>query len=278
MRVAVLGCRGSTPATGPEFVRYGGDTSSLAVTRAGQARPGLVLDAGTGVSRLGDLLDGEPFRGAVLLTHLHWDHTHGLPFSPALDHEDAEVGPLPPRPGRPAGGAGPGDRPPHFPIAPDGLRGRWRFHGLDEGDHEIAGLRVTAREIPHKGGRTFGYRIEDGAAALAYLPDHAPGEPGSGPDGLGEITAGVAALCSAADLLVHDAQHLAAEWPPRAFLGHSSVEYAVDLARRMGAGRLVLFHHDPRRTDAELDGLGEQMAGSRVDTVVAVQGTTLQAG
>src|SRR5438128_11436013 len=79
VRLFICGVRGSTPSPGPQFVRYGGNTSCVALAENGQA-PRLVLDAGTGLQRLSPLLDGRPFRGSILLGHLHWDHTHGLPF------------------------------------------------------------------------------------------------------------------------------------------------------------------------------------------------------
>jgi phosphoribosyl 1,2-cyclic phosphodiesterase len=261
MRIDILGCRGSTPATGATFSRYGGDTSCVAVTPGGEAAPSLLLDAGTG---LVDLNAAQPFRGAILLTHLHWDHTHGLPFSPAVDHHDAEIDLYLPAQGDPVEVLSRAIGPPHFPITPLQLRGRWRFHGLDDGEHEIAGFRVTAREITHKGGRTFGYRLDDGTTTLAYLPDHAPGRPGSGPIGLGEIGPHVVALVGGVDVLIHDAQHLAREWPEKAFLGHATVEYAVDVAQRMDVARLMLFHHDPGRTDDELDAITHEYADAGV--------------
>ena len=253
MRAHILGCRGSTPATGAEFARYGGDTSSVAVS-AGGGPPSLVLDAGTGLQRLSDVLGDAPFRGILLLTHLHWDHTHGLPFAAAVDNPDAEVDLfLPAQGGDPESLLARAMGPPHFPIRPSQLRGIWRFHALEPGTHRFDEFAVTAAEIPHKGGRTYGYRIDGDGKTLTYMPDHAPGRPASGPHGLGEIHPAARDLAEGADILVHDSQHLAAEWPERAFLGHATVEYALDLGERAGATRLVLFHHDPKRTDAELD-------------------------
>ena len=88
MRLLVCGVRGSTPAPGPEFVRYGGNTSCVAVLADEDERPRVVLDAGTGLARLSRALDGAPFVGTILLGHLHWDHTHGLPFFPAGNRAD----------------------------------------------------------------------------------------------------------------------------------------------------------------------------------------------
>ena len=243
MDVTILGCRGSTPATGAAFARYGGDTSSVAVARAGEA-PALVLDAGTGLHRLSEPLEDQPFRGSILLTHLHWDHTHGLPFARSVDREDAEVDLyLPAQDGDPLEVLSRAMSPPHFPITPTQLRGTWRFHALEAGKHTIAGFEVLADDVPHKGGRTFGYRITHDDSSLAYIPDYwldaATDEPTDLVDGVG--------------LLLHDSQHTAAEMREKAFLGHSSIEYTVGLAERRRVERLALFHHDPRRTDDEID-------------------------
>lgn len=254
MEVTVLGCRGSTPVSGPEFDRFGGDTSSVAVARTGEG-PELVLDAGTGLRNIGRLLGEEPFRGSILLTHLHWDHTHGLPFTPSLDRADAEVDLyIPAQGGDPLEVLSRAIGPPHFPITPASFHGRWRFHAIEAGHHEIAGFEVLATDVCHKGGRTFGYRVTDGESALGYIPDYWLAEATTEPT---ELVAGV-------DLLVHDAQHLASEMESRAHLGHSSVEYVVDLAARHGVGQTVLFHHDPRRTDAELDQISSRFRGIQV--------------
>ncbi len=263
MEITILGCRGSTPATGADFDRYGGDTSAVAVARNGEA-PTLVLDAGTGLHRLAGLLGGQPFRGSILLSHLHWDHTHGLPFAPAVDNEDACVDLYLPAQGQePLELLSRAIGPPHFPIAPDGLRGRWRFHTLEPGMYRIAGFEVLAADVVHKGGRTFGYRVSDGAASVAYIPDYWQRAGGSEP---AELVGGV-------DLLLHDAQHLDTELGAKGFLGHSSVEYAVALAVRNQVGRLGLFHHDPARTDAEIDAIVASVGDRGVDVCAAAAGS-----
>lgn len=90
MRIHVGGCRGSTPASGSSFARYGGHTSCVAIARPGEPAR-LVLDAGTGLCRLSPFLADGVFRGVILLSHLHWDHTHGPPFFSAGDDPAAEV-------------------------------------------------------------------------------------------------------------------------------------------------------------------------------------------
>jgi ribonuclease BN (tRNA processing enzyme) len=152
--------------------------------------------------------------------------------------------------------------PPHFPIGPSGLRGSWTFHSVEEGGLRTGGFEVLAREIPHKGGRTFGYRVTapDGAR-LAYLPDHQPSRLGPGLHGFGPVHDAALALVSGVDLLVHDAQYTAEEFPRMHHLGHSAIDYAVELARAADVGRLLAFHHAPTRTDLDLDALADDFAG-----------------
>ena len=279
MRVTFCGVRGSTPAPGPDFVRYGGHTSCVALAHDGE-RPTLLLDGGTGLMRVTDLLGATPFHGTLLIGHLHWDHTHGIPFFRSGNAHGSRVDVLIPQqePGRPGDAHATLARcfsPPHFPVEPRELGGGWTFDEIAEGTRELEGFEVTARQIPHKGGRTFGYRVSHGGTTLAYLSDHSPTSVGPGPDGLGERHESALALARDADLLVTDAQHLASQFPDVAFLGHASVEYDVELAVEAGVRTLVLFHHDPWRTDDQVDevlALARERAAGRVEVVAAHEG------
>lgn len=260
MRVYVCGVRGSTPAPGPAFVRYGGHTSSVALAHDG-GDPTLVLDAGTGIRRLTDLTSGRPFVGSILLSHLHWDHTTGLPFSRVLDMPESRVDVYLPDQGDDRAAVdvlGRAMSPPHFPIDPMGMRGTWSYVGLPPGHHVIDAFEVLARDIPHKGGRTFGYRVTDGRHTVAYLSDHWPITLGPGPEGLGEYHEAALELCDQADLVLHDSQYTGEELPGRATFGHSAIEYGIALCEKAGARRLLMFHHDPSRTDDEIDELTER--------------------
>jgi phosphoribosyl 1,2-cyclic phosphodiesterase len=272
MRAYFCGTRGSTPVSGAGQLHYGGHTSCIALAHSGEP-PTIVLDAGTGLQQLSLVLHGEPFRGSLLLSHLHWDHTHGMPFfrSGALPGSRVDVY-LPEQGVEPEELLARAISPPHFPIRPKQLGDGWTFNAIEPGHYEFEGFSVDALEIPHKGGRTFGYRLSDGSGTLAYLPDHNPISLGPGPDGIGVFHDAAVMLSEDADLLVHDSQHTAAELPRLAFLGHSAVEYAVALAQRANARQFALFHHDPWRTDAEIDALVAQYAAAPVRVFAAHDG------
>ncbi|HEX2152591.1 MAG TPA: MBL fold metallo-hydrolase [Acidimicrobiia bacterium] len=275
MKIHVCGSRGSTPTPGRDFCRYGGHTSSIAISR--DDRPDLLLDAGTGIRRVTRLLGDRPFEGSILLGHLHWDHTHGLPFFAAGDRPDARVDLyIPEQDGTVEDTLATFMAPPHFPIGPTDLHGNWRFLHLPEGTHRIEGYEVTAREVPHKGGRTFGYRISDGHVTVAYLSDHHPTSFGAGPEGYGPYHEAAVTLAREADLLIHDAQYLDDEWPTRSHFGHSTPGYAIGLAREAGARRLMMFHHDPARTDDDLDILATQWSKTEeLNVITAMEGETI---
>jgi phosphoribosyl 1,2-cyclic phosphodiesterase len=261
VRVSFCGVRGSTPVSGPEFTRIGGHTSCVAISN-GEAPPSLVLDAGTGLQTLARAFGGHAFRGTILLTHLHWDHVQGLPFFPPADRDDAEVTLVQPAQGDPLTTLARVMSPPHFPITPDGLRGNWKHVGIEAGEHGFGDFRVLARDVQHKGGRAFGYRVSTDAASLAYVPD-----------ALDANDAAILELAHDVDCFVRGAPFLAAESERADDFGHGTVEHAVETARRASARRLVLTHHAPARTDDEVDEIA-QHAGAEA----ACDGMTIDLG
>lgn len=271
MRVACLGARGSTPSPGDEFLGVGGHTCCLALAPEGGPYE-LVLDAGTGARELARLLGGAPFRGTVILTHLHWDHVMGLPFSRALVDPDARVRLCVPASGDPATLLERMISPPFFPVTIDDLPGEWRVEPLEEGSMEVGGFTLTAREIPHGGGRTFGLRVDDGTASIAYMPDHDPRIEGPGAEGLGVASEAALDLARDVDLLVHDSHWSASEIEGRPTAGHASAEFALALGRSAGARRLWLFHHHPDRTDDGVQALASALDPDGIEVTVARSG------
>ncbi len=277
MRIHLCGVRGSTPAPGADFLRYGGHTSCVALAHDDAAVPMLILDAGTGIRTVTDLLGGQPFAGTILLTHLHWDHVHGLPFFGAGDRGDAHVKLLLPDQEDGAEAESVLERamsPPHFPMVPAQLGGSWSFETIAPGEETREGFSVLTREIPHTGGRTFGFRVSDGHSVVAYMPDHGPTALGPGPDGQGEYHPAALELADGADFLIHDSQLLSsAELASEGRFGHATADYAAELGRRAGVRQVVLFHHRPDRTDDALDRLADGLADG---VVPAVQGAVLE--
>lgn len=267
MRLTFLGVRGSTPSPGPDFVRYGGHTSCVVVAPDTSSAPVLALDAGTGIRSLTALLEGAAFDGSIMLSHLHWDHVQGIPFFAAGDRDDSRVDLyIPDEDGRSGFDLlSQMMSPPSFPITPAGLKGHWTFNALPATPLTVEGFDVLPFDVAHKGGRTFGYRVEVGGTSFAYVPDHAP-------------AAGVADEAMAAlegvDVLIEDAQFLADERPRAVDYGHATIDEAINLAEKVNAKSLVLFHHGPHRTDDALDRIREQFCGTGFASV-AFEGMVL---
>lgn len=274
LNVTFYGVRGSTPCACPANRRYGGNTSCVALETPG-ALP-LVLDLGTGLRFWGERLplDGT-FRGAALVTHVHWDHVQGLPFFAPADRAGARFDIYGPVTDGLTLGAAFDDfmRPPFFPVSTRDLRGDVVFHDLGDTDLAIGEAKVRARPVPHVGA-TNGYRVELGSASVAYVSDHQ--QPFDGSD---RISDEVLELCEGVDLLIHDAQYTPAEFALKTHWGHCTFEFAVAVARESGARALAFFHHDPDRGDDELD---ELVARARVDApcevMAAYEGLTLSLG
>jgi len=280
MRVRFWGTRGSIAKAGPSTVRYGGNTSCVEVrSHAGTL---VVLDCGTGAHGLGHALAKArttPYRGYILITHTHWDHIQGFPFFAPLFIQGDEWDIYAPRGLREsirdtlAGQM----QYTYFPISLEQFAATVRYHDLVEGVFTIGDVRVTARYLNHAA-LTLGYRLEADGVTVVYATDHEPhshtlagggGEPPAGEDRRHvEFLAG-------ADLLIHDAQYTAAEFPAKVGWGHSTVESVVVLARAAGARRLALFHHDPLRDDEAVDRLvvaARRQAGAALDVFAAAEG------
>ncbi|MDT4913644.1 MAG: hypothetical protein QOC66_2772 [Pseudonocardiales bacterium] len=220
------------------------------MVNGGTAAPQLVLDAGTGLSALSELLNGAAFTGRIVLSHLHWDHVQGLPFCRSIDRPDAQVTlhvPVASPAEDPVELLARGFSPPHFPIGPEGLLGDWQFQPLTAGEVDET---ITVAPIAHKGGIAFGTRVTLDDATLAYLPDHALHRDTSASDRLAAC-----GLVQGADLLLHDGQFLAVEEDVAIAYGHATIEEVLRLADECRVGAVSLTHHGPARTDDQLDAL-----------------------
>ncbi|MHC1752061.1 MBL fold metallo-hydrolase [Humidesulfovibrio sp.] len=257
MRVRCWGARGSIPVSGPEFLRYGGDTSCLEVRSANNGL--LILDAGTGIRALGcELARQGCLDATLLLSHYHWDHIQGLPFFKLLYNPQATL--------RLGGSRGARAelprvlsralRPPLFPVPFDKVPAHIEPLYFEGEALRVGSLliRRIAASHPNKGA---GFRIEENGASLVYLTDNELALRHRG--GLG--FADYVAFCNGANLLIHDAEYLPEEYPQRRGWGHSHIEDAARLAREAGVTTLGLFHHNQERSDADLDALLERCRG-----------------
>ena len=253
MIVTLWGTRGSVASSGPETVEYGGNTSCVELR--GDDGTLIVLDAGTGIRRLGQAIDPAVERIDLLLSHLHMDHIQGLGFFAPLFRSDLAVhiwGPA---------SATESLRarlirylsPPLFPVRLRDLPARVELHDVPVEPFQVGCLTVTGQTVIHPG-PTVGYRIADERATVTYIPDHEPALGAREFPGPRAWTSGLD-LAAGADLLIHDAQYTPTEYAGRVGWGHSRVSDALILARLADARRLVTFHHDPDHDDAELERL-----------------------
>jgi diguanylate cyclase (GGDEF)-like protein len=282
--VRFWGTRGSIASPGDSTARYGGNTSCVEV-RAGDGTV-IVLDCGTGARELGLHLVRtlpSPMRLHLFIGHTHWDHIQGFPFFVPAFLPGSELNvyaPLGFQQSLEEAMAGQMEYS-YFPVKLRDLRSRIHFTELEEGFFRVGDVLVETQYLNHTA-PTIAYRMSSGGATVAYVTDHEPfwkSEDGilHHPGDQRHI-----AFMRGADLVIHDAQYTHAEYANRLGWGHSTIEYATDVALAAGVKRLALFHHDPGHDDVEMDQL-ETEAKMRVkdcrgvlDVFAAREGLELQ--
>lgn len=271
--VRIWGARGSIPSPGPETVRYGGNTPCIEV-RCG--RELMILDAGSGIRKLGISLENEqPLQATILFSHLHWDHIQGFPFfRPAfvpenrfqiyakrqlnMTVESLMAGQM---------------NYPHFPKSLDDMAAHITFHEFDHGDKiQIGEARVTCAPANHPDG-CIAFRIEYKNRALVYATDTEHFEC---------VDPVLQRLCCGADCLIYDAMFTDEEYlgingqRSHAGWGHSTWQEGVRLARAAGVRCLVLFHHDPSHNDEFISQVETEARAIFPQTFAAYEGLTFE--
>lgn len=275
MKIRFWGVRGSFAMCGEDYLRYGGNTSTVEVIGADDGR--LLIDLGTGATELAKhLMRGAFGQGQghlpILLSHTHLDHIQGLPFFTPFFIKGNQIRIL---------GAEPTDT-----SLEDTLQNQLNPHysplyGLENLAAGVAveavppnsalaveGFDITAIAVPHGNMDALAFRVAEGGKTAVYISDVE--YPDSGP------TDEVLALAHDADILIHDAMYTDEEYRTRRGWGHSPVSAAIDVAERAGVGQLVLFHHNPDATDDAIDAIVAQ-ARERTDVplLAAAEGLTI---
>ena len=251
MRITCWGSRGSIPVSGPEFNRYGGDTTCLEIRTVNDDI--IIVDAGTGIRPLGNKLFRENRRRFnFLFTHAHWDHLMGFPFFKPLYRENVELlmykCPFP-------------DRyvtkmissvmaPPHFPLRFSDLKAQIIYMDACPTRFAVGSVEITPIALNHPN-FGLGYKFCENGRSFVFLTDNElkVKHPGGLPYGA------YLDFVRDADLLFHDAEYLPAEHLQKMEWGHSAYTDALELALQGGVARFGLFHHNQERTDAQIDAI-----------------------
>ncbi len=268
------GTRGSIPSPGSHTVRYGGNTTCVEVCD-GDTR--LIFDAGSGIRPLGqNVFESGPNRIHIFLTHFHWDHIQGFPFfQPLYDAEDTihVVGPKQKDidvQNLFAGQMGPI----YFPVPFSVVAATMNFEHLNSGSYDIGDFTLDVMRVRHPSFVT-GYRIRLRNTVVCFIPDNElEGEvyPEVGPD----FRSRLVDFVGDADLLIHDSMYTDEEYPDRKGWGHSTFGQSISLAKEAGVKQLCFFHHDPSRTDDELDAIvasaQDEVGGGSLTVGAATEG------
>ncbi len=236
---------------------HGGNTTCLEVCSADRR---LIFDAGSGIRPLGiDLVEKGPDAISIFLTHFHWDHIQGFPFfAPLYDAEDSikVIGPKQKDidvQNLFAGQMGPI----YFPVPFSFVAAEMQFEHLNEGSYDIGEFTLDVMRVRHPS-FVLGYRIKVGGEVICFIPDNELDG-----DMYGELDPGfesrIIDFVGDADLLLHDSMYTEDEYPSRVGWGHSTFEQTLRLAKEAGVKKVMFTHHDPVRTDYELDALVAKM-------------------
>jgi phosphoribosyl 1,2-cyclic phosphodiesterase len=277
MKIKFWGVRGSIPCPGPHTARYGGNTSCIEV-RFDDPERLIIIDAGSGIRELGNhLIASElskgPIETEIFLTHTHWDHIMGFPFFTPIYIPGTKIriyGPVTYEDDTLENIVGGQLTFRYFPVRQAELASDIEYVDVKEGQLELGdGIITTTKYLNHPI-LCLGYRIEYRGKVLCTAYDTEPFQNVfcKDPDDPsfdetmayeGELVAReenerLNAFFAGADLLIYDAQYTRKEYESsKAGWGHSSIEHAMAVADRAHVKRLALFHHEPVRTDEELD-------------------------
>ena len=281
MKVQFWGVRGSIPCPGPLTAKYGGNTISIEIRFTDPDRL-VIIDAGSGIRELGNFMMGNdlpkgPIETDLFISHTHWDHIMGFPFFTPIYLPTTKLkihGPVSFEQDTLENIVGGQMTYRYFPVRGAELAGAISYFDLKEGASDLGdGIMLTTKYLNHPI-LCLGYRFEHKGKVFCTAYDHEPYQNlfVTDPDDPsydeamaeeGEIVAQeqnalIEKFFAGADLLIHDTQYTEEEYHDgKHGWGHSSIEHAIAAANRAGVKRLALFHHEPMRSDAQMDELAE---------------------
>ncbi len=301
MKIKFWGVRGSIPCPGPHTMKYGGNGACIELRVEGRKEI-IVIDAGSGIRELGnailknDLPNG-PLEVTLYLSHTHWDHIMGFPYFVPIYIPGSKLkvfGPVSFEDDPLEDVVGGQMKYRYFPINIGELAANIEYERLREEPNKDLGdgLLLTTKFINHPI-TALGYRFEYKGKVFCTCYDHEPyrnlfitdpehpeydeGMAYEGEEVAQEQNRAIEDFFRGADLLVHDSQYTEEEYKTKINWGHSTYEHAIAAANRAGVKKLVLFHHDPDRTDDQIDELTKTYCepGKYGDTevVFAVEGS-----
>jgi phosphoribosyl 1,2-cyclic phosphodiesterase len=251
MYIRCWGSRGSIPVSGPEYNKYGGDTTCIEIRSSRNDL--IVVDAGSGIRLLGNKLMKEKTKNiSLLFTHVHFDHTIGFPFFAPCHAREARIAVY----GRPFKQSSFKEtlhgiiQAPYFPVDLLQFPAAISFKDIGTRPFSIGPVKITTISLNHPFGG-LGFRFEENGKSFVFLTDN---ELSDHRPGTLDFTDFVA-FCTGAELLIHDAEFDPAEYARFTGWGHSTYPEVIDLGIATGVKKLGLFHINNRRTDKEMDAL-----------------------
>lgn len=254
MKIRCWGARGSIPVSGPEYAKYGGDTTCLEI-RTGKNDEVVIVDAGSGIRRLANsMLADKRLEFTFLFTHVHWDHILGFPFFKPIYLEKARLNiyGCPHLQGNMETLLSRTMDAPYFPVPYEVVRARLDYHQDCPEVLDIDGMSVKTIPLSHPN-KGRGFRFEENGRSFVFLTDNELDHTHRGGGSFEEYVE----FCRDADLLFHDAEYTLEEYPQKTTWGHSTYIRALDLALEAGVKRFGLFHHNQDRPDPEIDAMVE---------------------
>lgn len=268
MKLTFWGVRGSIPTPGRGTVKYGGNTPSIELRLDNDEL--IILDAGTGIRNLGDFLlsEGESVQASILITHPHWDHIQGFPFfKPAFvsgnditiigtDREEIDLQHI----------IADQMKRIYFPVQLNELKAKLQFKSIGEEEFSVFGAHVRTIYVNHPG-FTVGYRIDYKGKSIVYISDNEPFDREAAATVknfetivqekflalTGDPNQRIIDFAKGADVFIHDATYTPEEYVDKVGWGHSHYLFVLELAKSAQVKQCYLFHHEPNRTDDQID-------------------------